>query len=463
MLRPPIYNAFMRMTPNHHSHGFWRTPEGAIQYKYNELQSYVDVAKTLERGRIDAMFLADVVGVYDLDFGDGKTAIRAGSEFPGPDPLSAISALGYATENLGFAVTSNLIQSHPFTFARQMSTLDEFTHGRVAWNIVTSYLSNGFRNYGYDDIAAHGSRYEWAQEYADVTYKLWEKSWEEGAILHRPETSEFFDASKVHTIDHVGPRYSVQGPHIVEPSPQRTPVLFQAGASADGRAFAVRNAEVTFLASVTPEAAKADILALNQAARAAGREPSSLKKIVSLSTIIGSTEEEAQRKRAYFRENIDISALQAFSSGAYGIDFAMVDPKTTLEEIATLASTKDHVRSILRAAIDANVGGQGGKLTWSEYLLDHGLLPGRFAGTPEQIADVIQEWVDAGVDGFNLIPTTTLGFWDEWVDNVVPVLQKRGLAQVEYEPGTLRHKLFRNGDTIPADHRARNMVIGQRI
>ncbi len=456
--REPIYNAFLRMTPNHHGHGFWRAPEGEIQFRYNELDAYVEVAQTLERGRIDAMFLADVVGVYDLEYGDGKASIRAGSEFPGMDPIVSIAALGRETEHLGFAVTSNIIQSHPFTLARQMSTVDHFTGGRVAWNIVTSYLSNGFRNYGYGDLAAHDSRYEWAQEYADVAYKLWERSWEDGAVLHRRETSEFFDADKIHTIDHKGERYSVQGPHIVEPSPQRTPVLFQAGASPAGRAFAARNAEVTFLPSVTPAAARQDIAALAEVARAEGRRPGALKTIVGLSVIVGSTEEEARRKHAYFRENVDITALQAFSSGAYGIDFERVNPETPLREIAQSAGTKDNVRSILQAAIDADLG-DGRELTWREYLLDQALLPGRFAGTPEQIADLVQEWVDAGVDGFNLVPTTTLGWWTDWVDQVVPVLQERGLAQREYAEGTLRNKLFRNGDRVGDDHRAARVTL----
>lgn len=456
MSRAPIYNAFMRMTPNHHSHGFWRAPDGAIQSKYNELQSYIDVAKTLERGKLDAMFLADVVGVYDLDFGEGKTAIRAGSEFPGPDPLSAISALGYLTENLGFAVTSNIIQSHPFSFARQMGTLDNFTGGRIAWNIVTSYLSNGFRNYGFDGIAAHESRYEWAQEYADVVYKLLEHSWEDGARIEDIEQSAFFDPDKIHTINHKGERYSVQGPHIVEPGPLRTPVLFQAGSSPKGRAFAVRNAEVTFLASITPEAARTDIAAYNALAREMGRDPQTLKKIVSLSVIIGSTEEEAKRKRQEFRDNIDISALQAFSSGAFGIDFETVDPDTPLREIAEQAGTGDHMRSILAATIDGNPDKE---LTWSEYLLDQALLPARTPGTPEQIADLVQEWVDAGVDGFNLIPTSTLGYWDDWVDHVVPVLQERGLAQTEYAPGSLRNKLIGQGDRISESHRARSLSL----
>ena len=463
MSRAPIYSAFMRMTPNHHSHGFWRTPEGAVQYNYNKLDSYVEVAKTLERGRFDVMFFADVVGVYDLDYGEVSTAIRAASEFPGLDPLSALSALGYATENLGFAVTSNIIQAHPFSFARQMSTVDEFTRGRVAWNIVTSYLSNGFRNYGFDDIVDHSTRYEWAQEYADVAYKLWEHSWEEGAVVHRRETGEFLDPTKVHTIDHVGERYRVQGPHLVAPTPQRTPLLFQAGGSPSGRAFAVRNAEVIFLGSATPETARRDIAAIDEAARAAGRDPATLKKIVSLSTVIGSTPEEAQRKREYFRANIDISALQAFASGANGVDFASIDPETTLDEIVAQTTTGDHMRSSLKAKVDANVGGKGGKLTWREYLLDHALLPGKFAGTPEQIADLIQEWVDAGVDGFNVIPTTTLGFWQEWVDHVVPVLQRRGLAQQDYTAGTLRHKVFGKGDRLHSDHHAKSLATGLKV
>ncbi|MEV5646863.1 NtaA/DmoA family FMN-dependent monooxygenase [Nocardia sp. NPDC052254] len=455
MPRPPIYNAFLHLTPNHHSHGFWRTPEGRVQYGYKDLQPYVDVVRTLERGRFDTLFIADVVGVYDLDFGDGKTTIRAGSQFPENDPVTIVSALGYVTEHLGIALTSNIIQDHPFSFARRLSSLDHYTHGRVAWNVVTSYLSNGFRNYGHDTIVGHDERYSWAQEYVDVTYKLWEHSWEDGAVRHDPQSGQFFDPDKIHTIDHVGERYKVEGPHLVEPSPQRTPVLFQAGNSTAGRDFAARNAEVTFLPSLTPETARADIATLDESARAAGRAPEALKKIVALSTIIGSTEEEARRKQQYFRDNIDFDALQAFWSGGSGIDLSSVDPDTPLDELAKRVQLGDHVRSIFRAAADSQLDPSA--VSWREYLLTKGLLPGKFAGTPEQIADHVADWVAAGVDGFNVVPVTTLGWWPEWVDHVVPVLQERGLAQREYEPGTLRHKLFGNGDRIAPDHRARTV------
>lgn len=456
MSRELIYNAFLHLTPNHHSHGYWRTEDGAVQRGYSTLQSYVDVVRTLERGRIDNLFIADVVGVYDLEFGDGDATIRAGSQFPEPDPVSIVSALGLVTEHLGIAVTSNIIQSHPFTFARQLSSLDHFTDGRVGWNIVTSYLKNGFRNYGYEDIVGHDERYVWAQEYLDVVYKLWEHSWEDGAVLHDAATNRFFDPEKIHTIDHVGDRYRVQGPHIVEPSPQRTPVLFQAGNSPAGREFAVRNAEVTFLPSATPEAAARDIEVLDALARERGRDPRSLKKIVTLSTVIGSTEDEARRKQAHLHEHIDYAALRAFLSGGSGIDLSSIDPATTLRELRERGELGEHVRSAFRAAVDAH----GEDVTFADYLRDNAFLPGRFAGTPEQIADEVERWAEVGVDGFNVVPVTTLGWWDEWVDQVVPVLQARGLAQTEYAPGTLRQKLFRNGDALDATHHAHSVRIG---
>lgn len=456
MTRLPIYNGFLHLTPNHHSHGFWRTPEGQVQYGYKDLQPYIDVVKTLERGKFDSLFIADVVGVYDLEYGDGTATIRAGSQFPENDPAAIVSALGYVTEHLGIAITSNIIQDHPFSFARKLSSLDHFTDGRVAWNIVTSYLSNGFRNFGFEDIVSHDERYAWAQEYLDVTYKLWEHSWEDGAVVKDPDSGVLFDPKKIHTVDHVGERYRVQGPHIVEPSPQRSPVLFQAGNSAAGRQFAIRNAEVTFLPSVTPAGASQDIATLRSEAAAIGRDPLSLKTLVQLSTVIGSTEEEARRKQQYLHDNIDFDGLVGFYSGGSGIDFTSIDPETPLTALRDQVALGDRVRSIFRAVVDADLG-NGRDLTWREYLLEHALLPGRFAGTPDQVADHVQSWVDAGVDGFNVVPITTLGWWDEWVDHVVPVLQQRGLAQTEYAEGTLRQKLFGRGDRLPADHYGRNI------
>jgi FMN-dependent oxidoreductase (nitrilotriacetate monooxygenase family) len=456
--RPPIYNAFTLLSPNHHSHGYWRTHEGQAQYGYKDLDAQIATAATLERGRFDAIFIADALGVPDLDQGEGTAMIKAGSQFPIHDPITIVSALGHATTDLGIAVTSSIIQDPPFSFARRISSLDHYTGGRVAWNIVTSYLGNAFRNYGFDGNVEHDERYVWAQEYADVTFKLWEHSWEDGAVLHDVETGRYYDPAKIHTIDHEGKRYKVQGPHLSEPSPQRTPVLFQAGSSIAGRAFAVRNAELTFLPSLSPAAARSDIALLDEAAREAGRLPAALAKIAPLSTVIGSTEEEARRKQAHLRESVDFEALQAFWSSQIGIDLAAIDPGTPLAELARRAETSNHgqfVETVFRAAAEAQ--DDPTTATWGEYLLDSALIPGKFAGTPEQIADHIEEFVSVGVDGFNVVPVSTLGWWDEWVDHVVPVLQERGLAQREYTPGTLRHKLFGNGDGIDSSHRAHQL------
>lgn len=453
MTRRLIYNGFLHLTPNHHSHGYWRTPEGQVQFGYSKLDPYIRVVKTLERGRFDTLFIADVSGVYDFEH-----SIRAGSQFPSADPITIVSALGLVTEHLGLAVTSNIIQSPPFAFARQLSSLDHYTNGRVGWNIVTSYLTNGFQNFGYDDIVPHDERYRWAQEYLDVTYKLWEHSWEDGAVLHDVVANRFFDRDRIHRINHIGERYKVAGPHIVEPSPQRTPVLFQAGNSVAGRDFAVRNAEVTFLPSATPEAAARDIAILNDLAIQNGRDPRSLKKIVTLSTVIGSTEEEAKRKQDYLHDHTDFDAFRAFLSGGSGIDYFNIPPETTLRELQAQYDTSDHVRSGFRRILERNPDVDLDS-TWGSNLVKSALLPGRFAGTPEQIADEVQRWADAGVDGFNVVPITTLGWWEEWVDHVVPVLQARGLAQTEYSQGTLRQKLFGDGDRLPSTHHARSLEL----
>ncbi|WP_020498703.1 NtaA/DmoA family FMN-dependent monooxygenase [Sciscionella marina] len=457
MRGPLIYNAFVHLTPNHHSHGYWRTPEGRVQLGYKDLHPWVEEARLLEQARFDTLFLADVVGTYDLDYGDGTATIRNGSQFPGNDPSAIVSALGLVTEHLGLVVTSNIIQDHPFSFARKMSTLDHFTQGRVGWNIVTSYLSNGFRNFGYKDIVGHDERYEWAAEYTEVAFKLWESSWEDGAVLHDAESGAFFDPARIHRIDHTGARYRVEGPHIVEPSPQRTPVLFQAGNSAAGIAFAARNAEVSFLPSRTPEAARRDIAKLDAEVVAAGRASGSVKTLVQLSTVIGSTEQEARRKQQYLQDNISIEGLQGFYAGNTGIDLPSIDPETPLSDLVSRTRFTDHVRSNLRAAAEQYPDPSA--VTWRGFLTDKALLPGRFAGTPEQIADEIERWATAGVDGFNVVPVTSLGWYQEFIEYVVPVLRKRKLMREEYEPGTLREKLFGAGPRLPHTHRARNQPL----
>jgi long-chain alkane monooxygenase len=441
-----IFNAFTHVTPNHHSHGYWRHPEGRGQLEYKRLQPWIELAKTVERGRFDTVFLADVVGVYDRFRGNGDTAIRTAMQFPSLDPASLVSALAAATEHVGFAVTSSVIQDHPFDFARRMSTLDHLSDGRVAWNIVTSYLDNAARNFGHDKLEEHDERYRWAEEYVEVVYKLWEASWDDDARVADFERGVFAEPSKVRKILHRGARYSVEGPHLAEPSPQRTPLLFQAGGSEAGRTFAARHAEATFIAARTPESAAKHVADLRARARAFGRDGDELKIIVSLAPVIGSTEQEAQARRRELKEWLSVEALQAFYSGSLGVDLSDIDPNRPLSELLLTNHVRGNVRAFIEAAPDRTV-------TFGDLLKE--TVSARFAGTPEQIADEVQRYADAGVDGFNVVPVTTLGWWTEFVDHVVPVLQKRGLMQTEYAPGTLREKIHGRGPNLPDHHPAR--------
>ncbi|RAR62587.1 FMN-dependent oxidoreductase (nitrilotriacetate monooxygenase family) [Paraburkholderia unamae] len=441
-----IFNAFTHVTPNHHSHGYWRHPQGRGQLEYKRLQPWIELAKTVERGRFDTVFLADVVGVYDRFRGNGDTSIRTAMQFPSLDPASLVSALAAATEHVGFAVTSSVIQDHPFDFARRMSTLDHLSDGRIAWNIVTSYLDNAARNFGQDKLEEHDERYRWAEEYVEVVYKLWEASWEDDALVADFESGVFAEPSKVRKILHRGARYSVEGPHLAEPSPQRTPLLFQAGGSEAGHAFAARHAEATFIAARTPESAAKHVADLRSRARAFGRAGDELKIIVSLAPVIGATEQEAHARRRELKEWLSLEALQAFYSGSLGVDLSDIDPNRPLSELLLTNHVRGNVRAFIEAAPDRTV-------TFGDLLKE--TVSGRFAGTPEQIADEVQRYADAGVDGFNVVPVTTLGWWTEFVDHVVPVLQKRGLMQTEYAPGTLREKIHGRGPNLPDHHPAR--------
>src|SRR5450755_1460002 len=242
-------------TVSHIIHGMWRHPD-TRQRDFDDLDVWVDLVALLERGRFDAIFLADVIGLYGDYRGGWDTYVREGLQIPSNDPSVLISALAHETEHLGMAFTSSIVQAHPFEFARRVSTLDHLSKGRIGWNIVTNALDNAARNFGLDGLPEHDERYRWADEYVEVTYKLWEGSWEDGALLQDTRRGLHGDPAKIHKIDHEGERYRVAGPHLPSPSPQRTPVLYQAGSSNAGRTYAARNAEGVFLLAASPESAR---------------------------------------------------------------------------------------------------------------------------------------------------------------------------------------------------------------
>jgi FMN-dependent oxidoreductase (nitrilotriacetate monooxygenase family) len=236
-----ILNLFEMNCVSHITHGLWRLP-GNSRTRFNDIEYWTELAQLLEAGGFDAVFLADVIGAYDVFRGGPETAIREGLQIPSNDPMLVVPAMAAVTKNLGFGITFSTTYEPPFAFARRMSTLDHLTKGRVGWNIVTSYLPNAARNFGLTGEVDHDTRYEIADEYLDVLYKLWEGSWDDDAVIEDRENNIYADPSKVRYIDHEGPRFSVAGPHLSSPSTQRTPFLIQATQSARGIEFAGRHA-----------------------------------------------------------------------------------------------------------------------------------------------------------------------------------------------------------------------------
>ena len=212
-----ILNLFEMNTVSHITHGLWRLPDNN-RHRFNDIEYWIELATMLEAGGFDAVFLADVIGAYDVFRSGTETALREGLQIPSNDPLLVIPAMAAVTKHLGFGVTFSTSYEPPFAFARRMSTLDHLTKGRVGWNIVTSYLPNAARNFGLDGEIPHDLRYKIADEYLDVLYKLWEGSWDDDAVVRDAENNVYSDPTKVRYINHVGEHFTVSGPHLCEPS-----------------------------------------------------------------------------------------------------------------------------------------------------------------------------------------------------------------------------------------------------
>jgi FMN-dependent oxidoreductase (nitrilotriacetate monooxygenase family) len=432
MTRPLHLSAFVMNTASHITHGLWRDPAGE-QIRFNDLELWISLARLLEAGGFDAIFFADVVGLYgDYDGGWAHHA-RLGLQIPSNDPLVILSALAAHTEHLGLAFTAGPIQEPPFNFARRVSTLDHASRGRIAWNIVTSTLDNGWRNFGHDGLLEHDERYRWADEYVDVLYKLWEGSWEDGALVADRESGVYADPAKIHKIHHVSERYRVEGPHLVSPSPQRTPLLFQAGSSKAGRDFAARNAEAQFIVAPDPDHARALIEETRGLVERHGRRREDLRFFQGLSFVVGSTEAEARAKEAELEDRLDIDGMIAHFGSSLGVDLGGYDPETPIDLIHTEGGQSG------LAWLRESTNGRTPTLADLIRLRARGT---RVAGTPEQIADRLAQWRDAGVDGINVINATIPGSYEQFIDHVLPVLRERGLARDGYAPGTLRRKLF---------------------
>jgi FMN-dependent oxidoreductase (nitrilotriacetate monooxygenase family) len=446
MKKMQIY-AFDMNSVGHINHGMWTHPRDRSLH-YTDLDYWVDFAQTAERGKLDGIFLADIVGVYDIYKESPAATIETGAQIPVNDPLIPVSAMAYVTKHLGFGVTVNTTYEPAFLLARRMSTLDHLTKGRIGWNIVTGYLDSAARAMGFDKLPEHDARYDAAEEYLEILYKLWEGSWDDDAVQRDKTRGIFADPSKVRPVRHEGKYYRMEGIHLAEPSPQRTPLLFQAGASARGQDFAARHAECVFIASPTPQAARPTVEALRRKTEEIGRGADALRILNLITVVVGRTEKEAQDKLEDYRRHASIEASLAHYSASVGIDFSKYGLDDPIEQASTNAN-----QSALAA-----ITKQASKPMTLRQIIDQMVLGSRMkpvVGSPQQIADNMQTWIeDAGIDGFNIARTVTPESLRDFVDLVVPVLQERGLFKADYAEGPLRQKLFGGNGRLAASHPA---------
>ena len=441
---PLLFSAFNEFVLSHHDHGGWRRSDSR-QTELNSSGYWIDLARLLERGRFDFLFFADVLAPYDIYRSSRDAAIATGMQTPVNDPAVLIPILAHETTHLSFVLTENILQEPPYTFARKVSTLDHLSGGRIAWNIVTSFLPGAGRNLGHAGLPSHEERYARAEDYVTAVFKLWEASWEDDAVVADRATGVYTDPSKVHTVDHVGPYYTVPGPHLTEPSPQRTPFLFNAAASGTGIDFAAANAEVLFT-SGGREQAPESVERLRTAAVAHGRAPHDVKIFGGLGLVVGSTEAEARRLDAELRETQSLDSILAKLSGFWQEDLDRYPAREPLSRILASGDPGPLLRRVLETAPDTD---------WDFETFVRWAANRHAVGTPEQIADEIDAWQDAGVDGLNLQYLVSPGTFEDFVDHVRPLLVERGTMRAEYSGGTSREKATGAGPHLPETHPAR--------
>lgn len=443
-MRQILLNAFDMATPGHIQQGMWTHPRDRSA-EYTRLSYWVELAQLLERGLFDGLFLADILGVYDVYDGSPDAALRGAVQMPLLDPMLLVPAMAAATRHLGFGITCNVAYEPPYLFARRMSTLDHLTCGRIGWNVVTGYLDSAARALGYAAQMRHDDRYDFAEEFLQVAYALWEAGWDRDAVQRDAAGRIYAETAKIHRIKQDGKQFRIDAMHLCENSPQRTPVLYQAGASDRGRAFAARHAECVFVNGSSPAIVKTLVADLR--ARATPRH---ILVFVGATVVTGRTASEARDRLADYATHADREATLAHASASLGIDLArygMDDP------VDADAAQSQAIRSNIE--VMAKMAGPG----WTKRkLLEQSVLGSRqppIVGPPAHVADALQAWVtQADVDGFNLSRTVMPECLRDFIDLVVPELQSRGIYKTGYAAGTYRAKLFGGGDVLAAPHPA---------
>jgi alkanesulfonate monooxygenase len=428
MSRQLRLGAFMRPVSIHTA--AWRYP-GAFpdaNFNFKHLKRF---AQTLERGKFDAFFMADHLAVLNMPM----EALKRSATVTSIDPPTLLPALAAVTEHIGLIATGSTTFDAPYHLARRFASLDHLSGGRAAWNIVTTSNPDAALNFGLDDHMEHDERYRRAREFYDVVTGLWD-SWADDAFIRDVEAGIYFDPAKLHVLNHKGKYYSVRGPLNVGRPIQGWPVIVQAGASEAGKQLAAETAEMVFAGVGSLADGKKLYADIKGRMKAVGREPDQLKMLPGAFVVVGDTVEEAKAKRAHLDSLVHYDSAIASLSIALGTDASKFDPDGPLPEIPpTNASQSGRERAIALAKRD--------NLTVRQLAQRLGGFAGlSFVGTPRTIAEQMEQWLmEEGSDGFNVMfPYLPEGL-DDFVDRVVPELQRRGLFRKEYEGTTLRENL----------------------
>lgn len=423
--RKPLHlNAFL-MTVGHHE-AAWRLPQSPTDG--TDAEHYKNLARIAERGRLDSLFLADGPVLH------GDPGRRPSSIL---EPTVLLTALAGVTSRIGLIATASTSYNEPYNLARRFASLDHVSGGRAGWNIVTTAGADAARNFGLNDTPLHRERYLRAAEFLDVATKLWD-SWADDAVVNDKEGGVYARAERVRGIDHRGPHFRVDGPLNVRRSPQGHPLLVQAGSSEDGKDFAARHAEAVFTAQQTLEEGVTFYKDVKRRAVTFGRDPDGIKILPGIVPVIGATEAEALALDAELERHIvpeygrrQLARLIGVPEERLPLDEELPDDIPTEDEIEGAKSRFTLIvelgrreRLTVRQLIGRLGGGRGHRT---------------FAGTAEQVADTIEHWYDSGAaDGFNIMPALLPSGLEVFVDQVVPILQERGLFRTEYTGTTLR-------------------------
>ncbi len=457
--KPLLLNAFTMNAVSHVAYGLWRHPDDR-HHRHADLDYWQELGRLLDGSGFDNLFIADALGLLDTYGGNAGASLARGVQSPLTDPLLVASGIAAVTERLGITITVSTTYEHPWLLARKFTTLDHASGGRIGWNVVTSQLESAARNLGLTTQVEHDLRYDRADEFLEVAYKLWLSSWEDGAALRDKGSALhphglFTDPAKVHPIDHKGRFFTVPGPYIAEPSPQRVPVLMQAGASPRGVAFAARHAEVIFVVGADDEAIRRNILKTKAAAAREGRGPDAIQFVTSVSVVTGATDEEAQAKFEDYSRYFDFDGAVIHYAASTNIDFSSYGPETPIRQIDTQSS-----RGLL-GMFTAEESGRDWTLR-DALAPAHGFGRSRvFVGSGRTVAETLDRWIEAtGLDGINLLHIVSPASFADFIEHVVPELRRLGRIRADRPGATLRERLSGTGSPLPAaDHPAHRLSL----